>query len=159
MYPQPGQRTDAKNLPQCRQAFSFWPTSLPQLSQKKRGFLLIGDWGLEWRRHYCWRFFLLRLWGLEDWGHYSLLSCLLFFLLSSLFSFLPPTLLAPSLVCRWHKNRSLWKLPRHRPRQACVPVSRIQDTFWLVRRSSTEKPRSGGCIFYIHIHRWAWNLL
>jgi hypothetical protein len=40
MCPQTGQRTDAKYLPQCWQDFAFWPTSLPQLSQKKRGFLL-----------------------------------------------------------------------------------------------------------------------
>jgi len=73
MCPQLGQRTDAKYLPQFRQDFSFWPTSWPQLSQKKRGFLLIGGWG----------------WSLRagDITRYSFLFSL-FFLLFSLFFFL-----------------------------------------------------------------------
>jgi hypothetical protein len=37
--PQEGQRIDAKNLPQWGQALVSRSTSLPQLSQKKRGFL------------------------------------------------------------------------------------------------------------------------
>jgi hypothetical protein len=39
--PHLGLRTDAKNLPQCGQVLTFLPTSVPQLSQKKRGFFAI----------------------------------------------------------------------------------------------------------------------